>query len=78
MAIYLKATCMDLDYYYKTDLDGEYGGYASNMVDKIKMKLALENDVELKDVETSFVLSVSRKERLSGEIRAGVITERER
>lgn len=77
MAIYLKATCMDLDYYYKTDLDGEYGGYASNIVDKVKMKLALENDLDKSDVETSFVLSVSRKDKLSGEIRAGVLKERE-
>lgn len=75
MAIYLKATCMDLDYYYKTDLDGEYGPYADNITDKVRVKLALENDMDAEDIETGFVLSVSRKNKLSGVIYAGEIQE---
>lgn len=75
MAIYLKASCMDMDFYYKTDLDGEYGRYAENIQDKVKVLLALENDIDVADIETGFVLSVSRKNRLSGVIFAGEIKE---
>ena len=75
MAIYLKASCMDMDYYFKTDLEGEHGRYAANMVDKVKNKLALENDIDKEDIETDFVLSVSRKNRLCGIIYGGSIIE---
>lgn len=59
--IYIKVDFIGLTDYYSTDLKGEYGEYPDSVLDKLKVKYALEWDIELEDVEVSFVLSVPRR-----------------
>ena len=72
--VYLKASYMGLTDYYATDFDGAYSDYAANMINKLRVKLALENDIELEDVEVETVWSASKKAHL-GIIEEGQIYE---
>lgn len=72
--VYLKVSYMGLTSYYATDFDGAYGEYAANMIDKIRIKTALENDIELDDVEVETVLTLLKGTH-TGKIEGGVITD---
>lgn len=72
--VYLKVSYMGLTSYYTTDFDGAYSPYADNMISKLKVKLALENDLELEDIEVETVWSLPKK-AYKGEIEEGQIYE---
>ena len=60
--IYIRVDWIGLTDYYKTDLKGEYGEYPDSVLDKLRVKYALEWDLDKEDVEVSFVLSVPRRD----------------
>lgn len=67
--VFLKLSFMGLICYYKTDFEGAFSSYANNMIDKLKIKTALENDLELVDIDVEVVYSAPRK------IHLGIIKE---
>ena len=70
--VIIKASYHGLDTYWLTDSPGRYSPYTDTILDKLKVKLTLENDIDPEDIEFEFPWSIPPKHP-SGNVRAGII-----